>query len=227
MNRSQLGISLILLGGFMIASSIVWFGMSTPAAVRSAVLPSSEQVTPERQLPLISPERQEHARVKGSEAAPVTIIEFSDFQCPFCARLHPTLQNLVDLYPETVKWEYRHLPLPNHPEARTVAVAAECVGDLSSNEDFWEFTNAVYAGQYEPGHIDYRIVAAHFGIAETEFSACRSSEKIAERIDQDILVARTLGGNGTPFSVIHYPDGTIKTVAGALSQAYFENLIRL
>jgi protein-disulfide isomerase len=84
--------------------------------------------------------------VRGSRSAQVFLIEYSDFQCSFCARFHPTAKQLVDEY-QNVAWVYRHFPLDAiHPLARPTAEASECVAELGGNDAFWEFTDAIFEG---------------------------------------------------------------------------------
>jgi protein-disulfide isomerase len=83
----------------------------------------------------------------GDPNAPVILIEYSDIDCPFCKRLHPVLETIVENRPDDVAWAYRHLPLTNlHPEARKKAEAVECVAAQSDNETTWEFLNLLING---------------------------------------------------------------------------------
>lgn len=83
---------------------------------------------------------------KGNMNAEIVIYEFSDYECPFCSRVHPTLKNIVEKN-ANVAWVYRHLPLSFHPQAMPAAIAAECIGQEKGNEAFWAFTDAIYADQ--------------------------------------------------------------------------------
>lgn len=86
---------------------------------------------------------QDH--VIGGVNAKVAIVEFSDFQCPFCQRFHPTMQRVLQEYGDDVKWVYRHFPLDSiHPRARPSAAASECAAE---QDKFWEFMNALFANQ--------------------------------------------------------------------------------
>lgn len=86
----------------------------------------------------------ESDHIKGNRDAKVVIVEYSDFDCPFCTRFHNTMNSIVKKYPPTeVAWVYRHFPLAQlHPDAETVSVAAECVAKLEGNEAFWKFADA-------------------------------------------------------------------------------------
>ena len=83
---------------------------------------------------------------RGAENPTITIFEYSDFECPFCARVHPTLSQIVDEYPN-VAWVYRHYPLSFHPQAMPAAIASECVAIKEGNDAFWEFTDIVFENQ--------------------------------------------------------------------------------
>lgn len=82
--------------------------------------------------------------IKGSADAPIKVIEYSDYDCPFCSRFHTTMIDVME-DEEDVAWVYRHFPLVQlHPEAPAVARAAECVGEIAGNDAFWEFTDGYF-----------------------------------------------------------------------------------
>lgn len=83
---------------------------------------------------------------KGPADAEITIYEWSDYECPYCARVHPSLQQVVDTYPN-VNWVYRNLPLSFHPQAMPAAKAALCIGQEKGNDAFWQFTDKVFQDQ--------------------------------------------------------------------------------
>ncbi len=85
----------------------------------------------------------ENDHYKGSKNPQITLIEYSDYECPFCARVHPTLERVVENHSNTT-WVYRHLPLGFHQQAVPAAVAAECVAEHEGNDAFWEFSDAVF-----------------------------------------------------------------------------------
>lgn len=89
----------------------------------------------------------ESDHVRGKKDARISLIEYSDFECPFCARIHPRIQRVLDEYPNDVNWVYRHFPLSIHRNAGPAAIASECVAQLKGNDAFWEFGDELFANQ--------------------------------------------------------------------------------
>jgi protein-disulfide isomerase len=169
---------------------------------------SANQVTIERAESV-------HRHVYGDPSAAVKVVEFSDYQCPFCADLHPELKRLVDESDGQISWEYRHLPLASHPLARPAAVMLECVARELGNEAFWAFTTEIFQNQDSISAPYLYDEAKKRGLTEAALTACENDQTIQGVIDIDQATAEFLGASGTPFSVIIYPDQTYKTVTGA------------
>ncbi len=91
----------------------------------------------------VPPIDMEKDHIFGDRSAPIAIIEYSDYQCPFCHAVHPTYKKIMDEYEGKVMWVYRHFPLNFHPEAMPLAIGAECVASLKGNDAFWEFSDAI------------------------------------------------------------------------------------
>lgn len=165
--------------------------------------------------------------VYGNPKAGTTIVEFSDFQCPFCSQLHGTLAQIVDQSNGTINWEYRHFPLPIHENAPRAALAAECIAELKGHEKFFDFAKVLMESQDSLTKEFLASKAQEFGISETDFLACVDSQRTKDAVSKDSQVARSLGGNGTPFSVIEFKDGTTKSVSGALPLAQWESFLNI
>jgi protein-disulfide isomerase len=154
----------------------------------------------------------------GPENAPVTIIEFSDYQCPYCERWYQqVLEQLLANYPGKIHFVYRDLPLPSHPEAVPAAEAANCAGEQS---DYWKFHNALFSGQYGLGRAAYEQYAADMGLDTKAFAACLDSRRYQDEIQADASDASRVGINSTPTFVING-----RVLIGALPFADFKAVI--
>jgi len=140
--------------------------------------------------------------VLGPEDAPVTIIEFTDLQCPYCARFATqTFPELRRNYIDTgrVRFASQDLPLPNHRFAVPAAVAARCAGEQGR---FWEFREALFAGQSKLREEPYAELARKFGLDLEKFATCRSDERQTARVREGIDLARANGITSTPTFLI-------------------------
>lgn len=155
--------------------------------------------------------------VFGNPNAEIAIIEYSDYECPFCARFHPTVEQIVEESDGKIKWVYRHFPLTNiHSRAFRAAVASECVAELAGNEAFWSFSNSALNNIRSLGDDFYVATARELGIPETPFRECLNSDKYDERIEADLQNGINSGGSGTPFNVIVDGKGNAYSFSGAL-----------
>lgn len=153
-------------------------------------------------------EKEDH--IRGAKNAKVTVIEYSDFECPFCARFHPTMQRLIENYPNDVRWVYRHFPLESiHPKARPLAVASECASEQGK---FWEFADAIIE---DTGAGSLESYATKVGLNYAKLQSCVDSGKYDDVVSADAQEAVAAGGQGTPFSVIIGPDGEMVPLSGA------------
>jgi protein-disulfide isomerase len=82
--------------------------------------------------------------VKGNRDAKIALIEYSDFECPFCQQFHASAQQALDTYPNDLQWVYRHFPLDFHPNANKYAYTAECAAELGGNDAFWAFADKIF-----------------------------------------------------------------------------------
>ncbi len=135
--------------------------------------------------------------VRGPADAKVTIAVFSDFQCPFCARLQPTLRQIEQAFPGAVRISWKHLPLPPtmHPQARPAAEAAEAAREQGK---FWEMHDRLFAAQRSLSPELYRATARELGLDAARFDAALASHAGAVRIDEDLRLAASVAANATP-----------------------------
>lgn len=137
---------------------------------------------------------------RGSDKAAVEIIEFSDFQCPFCQRANPTVQQVMSTYGDRIKFVYRHYPLPNHPNARPSAEAAACAQDQGK---FWEYHDRLFADPSKLADADLKQHAATLGLDMAKFTSCVDTRQHRADVDADVAAANEVGVTGTPAFFIN------------------------
>ena len=158
--------------------------------------------------------------VRGDPDAPVTIVEWSDFQCPFCGRFYrDTLPLIEQNYIDTgkVRLVYRDYPLPFHPQAQKSAEAAECAGDQGM---YWEMHDKIFDNQNDLSVDNLKQWAADIGLDTQEFNDCLDSGEKAVETQQDMTAGKNAGIKGTPGFIING-----ELVSGAQPYAVFEQAI--
>jgi protein-disulfide isomerase len=148
--------------------------------------------------PLPGDEKRENSL--GSPEAKVVIVEYSDFQCPFCQKFHPIVKQIVSEYPDQVRWVYKHFPLDRiHQQARPAAEASECAAEQGK---FWEFAQGLFENQASLGKELYFQLAEDLGLSKEQFESCFSSRKYKDKVEADYQEGIKLGVRGTPTSLI-------------------------
>jgi protein-disulfide isomerase len=141
------------------------------------------------------------APIRGVKEAPVTLVEFSDFHCPFCSRAQATLKQLLDRYPGKVKLVYRDFPLDRlHPQARKAAEAARCAGDQGK---FWEYHDLLFSNTPRAAPDDLRRYAQQVALDVPKFEQCIASGAHRITVQRDIDEGARLGVTGTPAFFIN------------------------
>jgi len=163
--------------------------------------------------------------IRGNVNAPLTIVEYSDLECPFCKRFHPTMQQVLKEYPNKVRWVYRHFPLDQiHPKTRKEAEATECANELGGNEKFWAYIDRLFEITPSNNNLDpaeLPNIAQFVKLDVNKFNACLSSGKYATHVADDLKDALSAGGQGTPYSVLINARGEKTPISGAYP---FENV---
>ncbi len=149
---------------------------------------------------VLAPVTEDDHIIGDIKEAKVIMIEYSDFECPFCERHHPTLQQVVDAYGDDVAWVYRHLPLSFHPQATPAALASECAADQGK---FWEYSDELFANQSQLGEDLYLDIASDIGLNIRKFETCLSDQTFATDVAEDLASAQAAGANGTPATFIN------------------------
>jgi protein-disulfide isomerase len=137
---------------------------------------------------------------KGPEKAPVTIVEFSDFQCPFCSRAASTVEQVLENYPGKVRVVFRHFPLEFHKQAPKAAEAAICAQDQGK---FWEYHDTLFKNQEKLMPDDLKQHAQSIGLDSAKFEECLNSGKHAELVKKDMAAGQKAGVTGTPAFFIN------------------------
>lgn len=154
---------------------------------------------------------------KGPVNAPVTVVEFSDYQCPFCDRVQATLAEMRKKYGNDVRWVYKNLPLDFHPEAKPAAYAA-----LAANKQgkFWEYHDMLWQRQASLGEKTYVAIAEELKLDMAKFNKDRASDDVKAQVETDLADAENMGARGTPHFVING-----EQLSGAVPAAEFTRVI--
>ncbi|HWA77246.1 MAG TPA: thioredoxin domain-containing protein [Polyangiaceae bacterium] len=135
---------------------------------------------------------------KGKADAPVTIVEISDFQCPFCSRVGPTIKQVEDTYKDQVRIVFKHNPLPFHNRARPAAEASATVFGLGGSQAFFKFHDLAFANQQNLTDENFEAWAVQSGVDKAKFKEAYAAKKFASKVDEDLALAQKIGANGTP-----------------------------
>jgi len=166
------------------------------------------------------------AYVLGKKNAKVEIIEYSDFECPFCGRFYSqTLGQIIENYVDTgkAKLAFKHLPLPFHPNAQKAAEASECAGVVGGDEGFWDMHDAIFDNMASQAGIEVsnlKDLASKIGLDQGEFDSCLDNGDTADKVKAHLAEAGSVGASGTPTFFIN----GVKLV-GAQPYAAFEAAI--
>jgi len=140
------------------------------------------------------------APVRGPADAKITVVEFLDFQCPFCSRVQPTLAQIQKTYGDKVRIVFKHLPLRIHAQAPGAAAAAEAA---HTQDKFWEMHDLMFANQRELSDAKYQEWAGQIGLDMARFQKDLKSPAVSQRIEADSQEAAKLGVSGTPAFFIN------------------------
>jgi protein-disulfide isomerase len=219
------GVLVICTIGFFILLGVVLKGGGVIAANNNDVAPSQVVADdlgggaePVGEVKAVT--KDDH--IRGKADAKVTLIEYSDFQCPFCQRFHPTMQQVIQEYGDKVRWVYRHYPLSFHPEANPSANAAECASEQGK---FWEYGDALIANQTTLGTATYQKIRDDLKLNKKKFDDCFAAKKYNARILADEAGGNAAGVTGTPGTIVMNDKGFKQLIPGALPYDSVKTLI--
>ena len=189
--------------------------VAVPTAQPTATAPTpAATVTP---LPAVT--KDDWVRGDLSKAK-VVLVEYSDFECPYCGAHHPNMTQLISDYGDQVAWVYRHFPLSFHPEAMPAALASECIGEQGGNDAFWKFVDVAFADQSALGTAFYEKEVQDLGLDLAKYQDCVSSDKYATAISADQSGGQSAGVTGTPATFING-----QLVSGAVPYAQLQAIV--
>jgi protein-disulfide isomerase len=158
-----------------------------------------------------------HDPIRGNQSAPVTIVEFSDYQCPFCARVNPTIEKVRETYGNKVRIVFKDFPLANHAQAPKAAEAAHCAGDQGK---YWEMHDRLFSDQRALEVPGLKASAAALGLNVAKFNQCLDSATYQAIVQEDLSLGEKMGVNSTPTLYING-----RAVVGAQPFELFKSII--
>lgn len=210
----------IVLAGFLIAGAVFYTNLKpSPGQFGVASAPTLGAGAPN--APAVVGNLADDDPVLGDPGAPVTLVEFGDFQCPFCARFFQTTeQEIIEKYVKTGKarFVYRDFPISAiHSEAQKSAEASECADEQGK---FWPYHNILYQRQSELSLQNYKKWAVEIGLDAKQFNECLDSGKYAQEVEKDLQDGQAAGINGTPTTFING-----RVIQGAVPFSQFAAII--
>jgi protein-disulfide isomerase len=213
----------IIIAGVIIAGAII-FTNHAGTTVAAANAPAGTGATvASANVP--APSASDH--IIGSPTAPIVMVEYSDFQCPYCQMIYPSLKQIESTSAGKIAWVMRDFPLYQiHPNAMPAANAAECIAAQLGNAGWWQFADDDFANQANIGTAFFTAEAQKLGVNMTEYNTCVTNSTYLSKIEQDTTDAENAGGNGTPFTVIiNTKTGKQYPISGALPLAQIQSVI--
>ena len=220
----------VIIAGALIAGAIYLNGSRTENGTLANNAQPQAAAQPSGDLEAMNPiTSKDH--IRGNPDAPVKIVEYSDTECPFCKRFHPTMQQVMDEYGDSgqVAWVYRHFPLDSlHKKARKEAEATECAAEQGGNDKFWSYLDRLMEVTPANDGLDpaeLPKIAQNVGLDVAKFNECLASGRFADKVEEDTQNAMATGGNGTPWSIVVGKDGKKYPLSGAQPYASIKQLI--
>ena len=158
------------------------------------------------------------APMRGNPKAPVTLVEFSDFQCPMCGAVQPTIRQLRENFPNELRFVFKHFPLQMHPDARLAHSASVCAEEQGK---FWEYRDHLFENQRALKKENLIAYAKGLGLDEKAFTQCLDDDRYAGKVEADYQEAVKFGMRGTPAFVINQ-----QVITGAYPYLAFEEVVK-
>lgn len=186
-------------------------------------------LTPVKADSLNIPKITDSDHIRGNKNASLTWIEYSDLECPFCKKIHPDLQKMLDEYKGKVRWVYRHFPLDQiHSKADKEAEATECAAELGGSDAFWEMADKIF--EVTPSNNGLNLddlpkLAGQVGLNENKFKSCLDSGKYAKHVEEDYQGGIKASVGGTPGNFLLDNKGNAWIIPGAVPYSTIKQII--
>lgn len=226
--RSSIAIPVAIVFGFALIAIAIFFtsGSSSPATENT----TGEPVRNSGILSSTPRPVTEDDYIRGNPNAPILMIEYSDYDCPFCKQFHGTMNQIMDEYGVTgkVAWVYRQFPLAQlHPNAPRLSEAALCVGDIGGNDAFWKFTDRIFAEREIDEATNVTLIPDYVEMAGVDVEAyrtCMDSTEMEEVVAASVQDALNIGAEGTPYTVVVVGDQQA-VINGAMSYDVVKSIV--
>lgn len=214
----------IVIAGVLVAGSVIWAvgkNAGGPSLTAGPNAPAGADVSAMRAV-------DDTDHVRGSRDAKVVMVEYSDFECPFCKNFHGTMKDVLADYGNDVAWVYRQFPIAGlHAKATQESEASECAAELGGTEAFWRFADRIFEVTPSNDGLDLAIlpnIAEYAGVSRNDFASCLASGRHAAKVSASVAEAGALGINGTPYVVFVSRDGMSEDDFAFLDQVNRQSL---
>lgn len=227
--RSSIAIPLAIVFGFALIAIAIFFTSGNSTVSNQ---PNNADETTRSVGTLSSTPRPvtEDDYIRGNPNAPIVMIEYSDYDCPFCKRFHTTMNQIMDEYGVTgkVAWVYRQFPLAQlHPNAPRLSEAALCVGEIGGNDAFWDFTDRIFSERELTEATNVTLIPDYVELAGVDISAyqsCMDGTEMEEVVTASVQDAINIGAEGTPYTVVTVGDQQA-VINGAMSYDVVKSIV--
>ncbi|MCR4329882.1 MAG: DsbA family protein [Candidatus Roizmanbacteria bacterium] len=223
---------MVVIALFVLTAGYIGYKEFYQSKTVAAQVVADAQQPPAEQFGLLKdyPKLDKNDHIKGDRSAKYLLIEYSDFECPFCKQFHDTAIQFLKEYGSEAALVYRHYPLAQiHSKATDEAIASECVASLGGNEAFWKFAEGLFAVTPSNDGLDQTLLpglAVSAGVDQAAFENCFNQKETAKVVEDQFKSGVSFGVRGTPGSfLINTKNGKAVSIPGALPYEVFKQAL--